>query len=126
ESKLRYLYPDEADIKEKIDSIATTMYGADGVDYEPKAEKDITWINKNGFGHLPICMAKTQLSLSHNPALKGRPTGFRVPVRQVRLAAGAGFLIPFCGDIIMMPGLPSIPGATRVDIDDNGKIAGLF
>lgn len=126
ESALKYLYPDEADIKEKVNAIATTMYGADGVDYEPKAEKDIAWIRENGFGHLPLCMAKTQLSLSHNPALKGRPTGFRVPVRQVRLAAGAGFLIPFCGDIIMMPGLPSIPGATRVDIDDNGKIAGLF
>ena len=71
-------------------------------------------------------MAKTPLSLSHNPALKGRPSGFRVPIRQVRLAAGAGFIIPFCGDIIMMPGLPSIPGATRVDIDDKGKIVGLF
>ncbi|HQM50541.1 MAG TPA: formate--tetrahydrofolate ligase [Candidatus Hydrogenedentes bacterium] len=126
DADLRYLYPAGAGIKEKLDAVATTMYGADGVDYEPAAEKDIAWITDNGFGHLPLCVAKTQLSLSHNPALKGRPTGFRVPVRQVRLAAGAGFIIPYCGDIIMMPGLPSIPGATRVDIDDRGKIAGLF
>ena len=126
DADLRYLYPAGAGIKEKLDAVTTTMYGADGVDYEPAAAKDIAWITDNGFGHLPLCVAKTQLSLSHNPALKGRPTGFRVPVRQVRLAAGAGFIIPYCGDIIMMPGLPSIPGATRVDIDDRGKIAGLF
>ena len=126
ENQFRFLYPLDADIMDKIEVIATTMYGADGVDYEPAAQKDIAWIAENGFGDLPLCMAKTQLSLSHNPALKGRPAGFRVPVRQVRLAAGAGFIVPYCGDIIMMPGLPSIPGATRVDIDGKGKIVGLF
>ncbi len=126
ENQFRFLYPLDADIMDKIEVIATTMYGADGVDYEPAAQKDIAWIAENGFGDLPLCMAKTQLSLSHNPALRGRPAGFRVPVRQVRLAAGAGFIVPYCGDIIMMPGLPSIPGATRVDIDDKGKIVGLF
>ncbi len=122
----RFLYPLDAGIREKIHAVATAMYGAEGVDYEPAAQKDIAWLEEHGFAALPLCMAKTQLSLSDNPALKGRPSGFHVLVRQVRLAAGAGFVVPYCGDIIMMPGLPSIPGATRVDIDDTGKIVGLF
>jgi formate--tetrahydrofolate ligase len=122
----RFLYPDDASIKDKIASIATTMYGAEGVDYDFQAEKDIEWLTEHGYAGLPICMAKTHLSLSHNPKLKGRPTGFHIPVRKVKVSAGAGFLVPFCGNIIMMPGLPSTPGATRIDIDEDGKTVGLF
>jgi len=121
-----FLYPLAASIKEKIETIAKTMYGADGVRFETKAEKDIAWLTEHGFADLPICMAKTQLSLSHDKKLVGRPTGFHVPVRAVRASVGAGFLIPVCGDIIMMPGLPSEPGATRIDIDETGKTIGLF
>lgn len=121
-----YLYALDAPIKEKIETIAVEMYGADGVDYEAAVDKDIDWLSTHGFAELPICMAKTPLSLSHNPKLKGRPRGFRVPVREIRVAAGAGFLIPLCGDIIMMPGLPTEPGAERVDIDASGRIVGLF
>ncbi|HOF39279.1 MAG TPA: formate--tetrahydrofolate ligase [Candidatus Hydrogenedentes bacterium] len=125
-NRFQFLYPLEAGIREKIHTVATTMYGAEGADYSPAADKDIAWLEEYGFAGLPLCMAKTPLSLSDNPALKGRPKGFRLLVRQVRLAAGAGFIIPYCGDITMMPGLPSVPGATRVDIDDNGRIIGLF
>jgi formate--tetrahydrofolate ligase len=126
ESAVELLYPDEASIREKINTIATSMYGAAGVEYARDAEKQIDWLEEHGYGRFPICMAKTPLSLSHDAALKGAPTGFMLPVREVKAAVGAGFIIPICGNIMRMPGLPSTPGAERIDIDENGKTVGLF
>jgi len=125
-SDFKLLYPDEASIKEKIEIIATKIYGADGVDYDRVADQKIELFTKWGLGTLPICMAKTHLSLSHDSNLKGRPTGFRVPVRDIRPSAGAGFLYPLLGSFSTMPGLPSKPAALKVDIDEDGKIVGLF
>ncbi len=122
----RFLYPDDAPLVEKIETIASTMYGADGVDLAPAAAKALRRYEGLGFGHLPICMAKTQASLSHNPALRGRPTGFRVPIRDVALSAGAGFVTPLVGDIRTMPGLPSRPGGENIEIDADGNVVGLF
>jgi formate--tetrahydrofolate ligase len=121
-----YLYPDDAPIAAKIESIATRIYGADGIDLLPAAARAIRQIEHLGFGRLPICMAKTQYSLSHDPALLGRPTGFRVPIRDVRLSAGAGFVTAYLGEMRTMPGLPSRPGGENIDIDANGEIVGLF
>jgi formyltetrahydrofolate synthetase len=120
------LYPDDMPLADKIDTIATRIYGADGVDYLPAATKSLKQFEELGYGHLPICMAKTQYSLSHDAALKGRPTGFRVPIREVRLSAGAGFITPLCGEMRTMPGLPSRPGGERIDIDADGNVVGLF
>jgi formate--tetrahydrofolate ligase len=125
-SEMEYLYDVNLPIKQKIETIATRIYGADGVEYEPLAERRIRLYTKLGFDKLPICMAKTHLSLSHDPALKGRPTGFTVPIRDVRASLGAGFLYPLLGTMTTMPGLPSVPAGTRIDIDDEGKIVGLF
>jgi formate--tetrahydrofolate ligase len=120
------LYPDDMPLVQKIETIATQVYGADGVDLLPAAAKQLAQYEALGFGSLPICMAKTQYSLSHDGALKGRPTGFRVPIREVRLSAGAGFITPLAGEMRTMPGLPSRPGGENIDIDDNGEIVGLF
>ena len=109
----KLLYPDDASIKEKIETIATEIYGADGVDYLPAAEAKIKLYTELGYSHLPICMAKTHLSLSHDPTLKGRPTGWRLPIRDIRASVGAGFLYPLCGDMRTMPGLPKTPGGRR-------------
>ena len=125
-TEMRYLYDLNSSIKEKIETIATKVYGAAGVDYEPLAQRRIRLYTRNGFDKLPICMAKTHLSLSHDPKLKGRPRGFRVPIRDVRASLGAGFLYPLLGTMTTMPGLPSAPAGNRVDIDDEGKIVGLF
>jgi len=122
----RFLYPDEWSIKQKIETIATKVYGAAKVEYAPLAEEKIATYTEWGFGHLPVCMAKTHLSLSHDPNLKGRPTGFTLPVRDVRLSAGAGFVYPLCGEMKTMPGLPTIPAGTKVDIDEEGRVVGLF
>ena len=122
----RLLYPLEQSIKEKIKTIATSLYGADGVDYSPRAERDIAGYEQDGFGYLPVCMAKTPLSMSHDPQLKGRPTGFRLPVREVRASVGAGFLVPILGSINTMPGLGARPAFMNVDIDKDGQIVGLF
>jgi len=122
----KFLYPLEATIKEKIEIIATKIYGADGVDYLPKAEEKIALYTKQGFGKLPICMAKTHLSLSHDPNIKGRPRNYRIPIRDVRASIGAGFLYPLLGEMRTMPGLPKVPAGTKVDIDENGNIVGLF
>ncbi len=122
----RLLYPVEQSVKAKIETIASELYGADGVDYSIQAERDIAGYERDGFGHLPVCMAKTPLSLSHDPQLKGRPTGFRIPVREVRSSVGAGFLVPILGSINTMPGLGSRPAFMNVDIDEQGKIVGLF
>jgi len=125
-SEMQYLYDVNSSIKEKIETIATKIYGADGVDYEPLAEQRIRLYNKVGYDKLPICMAKSHLSLSHDPGLKGRPRGFRVPIRDVRASIGAGFLYPLLGTMTTMPGLPSEPAANRIDLDEQGRILGLF
>jgi len=125
-SEFKFLYPLDWTIKKKIETIAVKIYGADGVDYAPEAEKKIDLYTKQGFDKLPICMAKTHLSLSHDPNLKGRPTGFKVPIRDVRASVGAGFLYPLLGQMRTMPGLPKVPAGTKIDIDENGNIVGLF
>ncbi len=125
-SQFKFLYPLDWPIKQKIETIATKIYGADGVDYLPLAESKIELYTKQGFDKLPICMAKTHLSLSHDPSLKNRPRGFRVPIRDIRASVGAGFLYPLLGEMRTMPGLPKVPAGTKVDIDENGKIVGLF
>jgi formate--tetrahydrofolate ligase len=126
ESEFRLLYPDDMALALKIDTIATKVYGADGVEFLPAAAKSLKQFEDLGYGHLPICMAKTQYSLSHDAALKGRPTGFTVPIREVRLSAGAGFITPICGEMRTMPGLPSRPGGEKIDIDADGNVVGLF
>ncbi|RKY17227.1 MAG: formate--tetrahydrofolate ligase [Planctomycetota bacterium] len=126
ESEFQLLYPDEMPLPEKIETIATKVYGADGVDFAPVARKALAEYDRLGYSHLPVCVAKTHLSMSHDPLLLGRPTGFRVPIREVRLAAGAGFIYPLAGDMRTMPGLPSRPAGENVDIDENGKPVGLF
>ena len=125
-SKFKFLYPLDWPIKKKIETIAEKIYGADGVDYSTEAEKKIDLYTKQGFDKLPICVSKTHLSLSSDPKLKGRPTGFRVLVRDIREAIGAGFLCPILGEMETMPGLPKVPVGTKIDIDDNGNIVGLF
>lgn len=125
-SDFRYLYDLDAPIKRKIETICTQIYGADGVEYSAEASRKIRAFEKQGLGGLPICMAKTHLSLSHDPKLKGRPTGFTVPIEDIRASVGAGFLYPLCGAIRTMPGLPSRPAAVDVDIDEQGRIVGLF
>ncbi len=122
----KLLYPDDAPLVSKIETIATQVYGADGVDLSPAAAKQLAQYESLGFGKLPICVAKTQYSLSHDGGLKGRPTGFRVPIREVRLSAGAGFVTPLAGEMRTMPGLPSKPGGENIDLDPEGEIVGLF
>ncbi len=121
-----YLYPLDRSIKEKIETIATEIYGADGVEYSPEAEGQIADFERAGFGYLPICMAKTHLSISHDPNLKGAPKGYTIPVREVRASVGAGFIYPLLGEMRTMPGLGTKPAYMNVDIDDDGKIVGLF
>ncbi len=125
-SDFKFLYPLDAPIKTKIETIARQIYGADDVAYEPLAEKQIREYEANGFGKLPICMAKTHLSLSHDPTLKGVPKDFTFPIREVRASVGAGFIYPICGDMRTMPGYAAHPAAEHVDIDDEGNIVGLF
>jgi formate--tetrahydrofolate ligase len=122
----RLLYPDDMPLREKIETIAAKIYGADGVDYSPAAAKSLKLYEEMGYGNLPICMAKTQYSLSHDAKLMGAPSGFRIPVREVRLSAGAGFVTPILGDMRTMPGLNSRPGGEKIDIDADGNIVGLF
>jgi formyltetrahydrofolate synthetase len=124
--QFRFLSRDDASLEERIARIATRVYGADGVDMSGEAAKQLNEFERLGYGHLPVCMAKTQLSLSHDPELKGRPTGFRVPIRDARLFAGAGFVTAYCGDMLMMPGLPSRPSGEDVDINAAGETVGLF
>jgi formate--tetrahydrofolate ligase len=124
-SEFRLLYPSTASLREKIETIATKVYGATGVDYSPLAVRQLDTYERNGFGELPICVAKTHLSISSDASLKGAPTHWRLPVREVRAAVGAGFVYPICGDMRTMPGLGSAPAAERIDIDENGEIVGL-
>ncbi len=122
----RYLYPDDADLRTKIETIATKVYGADGVEYSADAAKSLDLYTANGWGNLPICMAKTHLSLSSDPKLRGAPTGWTLPVREVRASVGAGFIYPICGQMQTMPGLSSDPAAAHIDIDEDGNTVGLF
>jgi len=124
-STFRFLYPLEATLREKIETIATRVYGADGVDYYPPAAEQLDSFERNGFGKLCVCIAKTHLSISSDPKLKGAPRGWRLPVREVRASVGAGFVYPICGEMRTMPGLPSQPNAIRIDIDEDGEIVGL-
>ncbi len=124
-SSFHFLYPAEATLKEKIETVATKIYGADGVEYYPPAAEQLDFFERNGFGKLCVCIAKTHLSISSDPKLKGAPTGWKLPVREVRASVGAGFIYPICGEMRTMPGLPSQPNAIRIDIDDKGEIVGL-
>jgi methylenetetrahydrofolate dehydrogenase (NADP+)/methenyltetrahydrofolate cyclohydrolase/formyltetrahydrofolate synthetase/formate--tetrahydrofolate ligase len=121
-----FLYPLEWSLKQKIETIAKKVYGAADVAYDPKAEQQLKAYEAAGFDRLPICMAKTHLSLSHEPSWKGVPTGFTLPIREVRASVGAGFIYPLCGEMRTMPGLPSKPAFMNVDLDEQGRVVGLF
>ena len=125
-SAFRPLYPDDMPLPEKIGTIAREIYGADGVVYTAAAKKALAEIQRLGGDKLPVCIAKTQYSLSDNPALLGRPSGFHITIRDLRLSGGAGFVVAYAGDIMTMPGLPKSPAAERIDVDENGVISGLF
>jgi formate--tetrahydrofolate ligase len=122
----RLLYPDEAPLGEKILTIVKEVYGGTGIELTPAAQRSLKSFEAMGFGHLPVCMAKTQYSISHDASLKGAPSGFTVPIREIRLSAGAGFITPLCGEMRTMPGLPSRPGGEKIDIDADGNVVGLF
>ena len=125
-SKFHTLYPDEMPLKEKIETVAKKIYGADGVSFDPAALTTLEKLTELGFGNMPVCMAKTQYSLSDDPKKLGRPTGFTVNVREVYVSAGAGFVVAITGTIMTMPGLPKSPAAERIDVNEEGKIDGLF
>jgi formate--tetrahydrofolate ligase len=122
----RFLYDTELSIKDKIETIVREVYGGDGVDLLPAAQKQMDRLGQLGFGNLPICMAKTQYSLSDDPLKLGWPKGFRVTVRNLKVSAGAGFIVALTGEIMTMPGLPKVPNAEKIDVDSTGKISGLF
>ena len=124
-SDFQVLYPDDASLKSKIETVATRVYGADGVEYSGTANKQLATYTEAGFGNLPVCIAKTHLSISSDPTLKGAPTGWTLPVREVRASVGAGFVYPICGDMRTMPGLGRVPAAMGIDIDADGNIVGL-
>ena len=126
ESNFKPIYESEASLKEKIETIAKEIYGADGVEYAPAAEKQLTKITEMGFGNFPICMAKNQYSLSDDATLLGRPTNFKIHIREVYVNAGAGFVVALTGAIMTMPGLPKVPAANGIDVNDEGVITGLF
>ena len=124
-SDFHVLYPDSASLREKIHAVATSVYGAAGVEYSAQAARQLDTYERAGFGHLPVCIAKTHLSISSDPSLKGAPTGWTLPVREVRASVGAGFVYPICGDMRTMPGLSAHPAAARIDLDADGQIVGL-
>jgi formate--tetrahydrofolate ligase len=124
-SSLQFTYPDDLPMREKIAAIATRIYGASGVDFSFGASKAMEQFSAEGLCEFPVCMAKTHLSLSHDPKLKGAPVGWRLPVRDVRISAGAGFVYALCGDITTMPGLPGKPAGEHIDIDAEGNVTGL-
>lgn len=126
ENKFEFAYDVELGIKEKIESIATKIYGADGVEFVGKSSKEIKELEELGYGKLPICMAKTQYSLSDDPKKLGRPSNFKISIRKVKVSAGAGFVVALTGDIMTLPGLPKVPAAEKIDVDNTGKITGLF
>ncbi len=124
-NEFRFLYPDDASLREKIRIVAGQVYGADGIDIAPAAAKQLDRYESNGFGNLPVCVAKTHMSISSDPALKGAPTGWRMPVPEVRASVGAGFIYPLCGEMRTMPGLGANPAAHEIDIDATGNIVNL-
>ena len=126
ESKFAPIYPLEMSLKGKIETIAKEIYGADGVNYTKEADKALKEFEELGYGNLPICMAKTQYSFSDDPTLLGRPSGFKITIRNCRIAAGAGFIVVLTGDVMTMPGLPKVPAAEKIDVTDDGVISGLF
>ena len=126
ESKFAPIYPLDMSLKGKIETIAKEIYGADGVNYTKEAGKALKEFEELGYGNLPICMAKTQYSFSDDPALLGRPSGFKITIRNCRIAAGAGFIVVLTGDVMTMPGLPKVPAAEKIDVTDDGVISGLF
>lgn len=125
-SKFRYLYPDDLPLARKMDVVATALYGAGDVDVTPAAASKVAQYEQAGFGRLPVCMAKTQHSLSDDARKLGRPRGFRIAVRDAKLAAGAGFVVAYAGDILTLPGLPKEPAAESIDLDPQGNVVGLF
>ena len=122
----RFAYPDEMTLAEKIDAVVRRVYGGRGVTLLPNAKKQVEMLESLGFGSCPVCIAKTQYSFSDDPTLPGAPEGFTVTVRNVRVSAGAGFVVVLTGDIMTMPGLPKSPAAERIDVDESGRISGLF
>jgi formate--tetrahydrofolate ligase len=126
ENRFRFVYEDQLDLKAKIETVVREIYGGDGVAFTPAATKAIANLEDLEFGNLPICMAKTQYSLSDDPQKLGAPRGFQVTVRNVKVSAGAGFVVVYTGEILTMPGLPKVPAAERIDVDSQGKITGLF
>ena len=126
ESTMQFVYDVNDPIKKKIEAIATKVYGADGVDYSPKADKEIKNLEAIGLGNVPVCIAKNQYSMTDDPKVLGRPQGFRITIRDITPSAGAGFVVALTGDIMKMPGLPKVPSAEKIDVDDNGVISGLF
>ena len=125
-STMEFVYDTNLPIKEKIEAIAARVYGADGVEFAPKALKEMKNLESLGYGNLPVCMAKTQYSLTDNAKLLGRPRGFKISIRDITASVGAGFLVALAGDIMKMPGLPKVPAAEKIDVDENGSISGLF
>jgi formate--tetrahydrofolate ligase len=120
-----FTYPDELSLTAKAETIATELYGAAGVTWDAKARRRLQRIEDDGYGHLPVCIAKTQYSFSVDPTLRGAPSGHALHVREVRLSAGAGFVVLVCGDVMTMPGLPKVPASIRIDLADDGTIVGL-
>jgi len=125
-NKFTYLYADELPLAQKIEAIATKIYGADGVDFLSPAATEIKKLEARGLGALPVCMAKTQYSFSDDQRKLGAPQNFRVTVRNVKASTGAGFVVAYLGDIMTMPGLPKVPAAENIDVTPDGKISGLF
>ena len=126
ESNFKFLYEDELNIVEKVNKVCKEIYGAGNVNFSAAAKKTLAQIDKLGFNHFPVCIAKTQYSLSDDPKVLGRPEGFEVTVKEIRISAGAGFIVVYTGDIMTMPGLPKVPSAEKIDVDNDGKISGLF
>jgi formate--tetrahydrofolate ligase len=121
-----FVYPDEAPLLDKIGAIATKIYGAAGVSASDKVREQIRRLEEAGHGHYPVCVAKTQYSFSTDPAARGAPSGHTLNIREVRLAAGAEFIVMICGDVMTMPGLPKVSSAEKIDVDENGRVVGLF
>ncbi len=123
---LGFVYGEETSLKEKIEAIATRVYRADGVDFVGPAVRQLKQLEANGFGHLPVCIAKTQYSFADDPKMIGVPKHFRITVRNLKASAGAGFIVALTGEVMTMPGLPKLPSAEKIDVDENGRISGLF
>jgi formate--tetrahydrofolate ligase len=125
-NNFKHLYSDETSLWDKMKTVATQIYGASGIVADSAVRKRIKDLQQGGYGHFPVCVAKTQYSFSTDPKLRGAPSGHVVNIREVRLAAGAEFVVMICGDIMTMPGLPKVPSAANIDIDEQGKVLGLF